>query len=33
MQGGKEVCKLIGYPNFNEISELCADIGIDFIIK
>ena len=32
-QNGKEESRLIGYPKFEEIRALCADLGIDLIIK
>ena len=31
--GGKEVCKLLGYPDFKEISSLCFEADINFIVK
>ena len=30
---GKEICKHIGYPDYKEINEFCADLGIEFVIK
>ena len=29
----KEICKLIGYPDYNQISQLCRSLGIEFIVK
>ena len=30
---GKEMCKHIGYPNFDEISKLCAEFNVNFVTK
>jgi len=30
---GKEICRHIGYPEFNEIKKVCLDIGVDFLVK
>ena len=32
-KNGKEESRLIGYPKFEEIRALCADLGIDLFIK
>lgn len=29
---GREVCKLIGYPDFEKIRDLCDTHGLDFVI-
>ena len=29
----KEICKLIGYPKFDEIKQICLNCGIELILK
>ena len=33
VDGGKEICRHIGYPDFNEIRKVCLSIGVDFFVK
>ena len=33
LYNGKEICNFIGYPDYNELKKLCADINVKLVVK